>query len=770
VVLVAAVPAFSLLALLRHELTLEREHCAQAETMLAARVLGSELRGALEQTRQLSALLNETVSARGGLPGCPGVLAAMRRQLPDIAPGVAYVAAVASDLRVTCLATNGVVSSSAEPVQRTARAVLGRAGPVLDGYGTGRDGEGRFLSLGIPMRDAQGGVDGVLITALSLDWIGSHLLAGGDSSYAVTLTDRNGVVLARSPDADKAGAVLPPEGQDAAGARIVTEPDGTRHVVAALPITFGQDQLILTLASPAEAISARTQDVTSRGYVATGIGEGIALLLALLLGRRYIHRPSEELLAVARDWGKGNLSRRAVLTEGPGTEFGRLAATFNQMANSLSRQHAELERLNVTLEARVEERTMALLQSNNRLQVEVSERERTEACLRQAQKLQAVGQLAGGMAHEFNNLLTTVLSSLELLSRQRGGERERRLIDGAMQAVRRGKQLTAQLVAFSRKQRLLPVPSDLNTLITGMTSLLASTLGPPIRIENRLDPELWPAMVDPNQLEAAILNLALNARDAMPNGGVLRFITANVTVDGGGSAGPAPAGDYASVTVEDSGVGMTPEVVARAFEPFFTTKGPGKGAGLGLSQVHGLAQQSGGDLRLVSRQGEGTAVTLILPRAHALLFPPTSAGAASGAGAAPLRILLVDDESDVREVACELLVEAGYEVLTAPDGPSALAILAREGERIGLLIADYAMPGMTGIELIREARTMQPLLEVLLVTGYAEFGSGGELDGIEPLRVLRKPFRAPELLRRIEQVMKLARDGADRQVAGSADA
>jgi C4-dicarboxylate-specific signal transduction histidine kinase len=757
VVLVAAVPAISLLVLLRHELTLEIERRVEAETMLAARVSGNDLRGAIEQTRQLSAVLNDTKAVHTAAPDCHGLLAAMRHHLSDVAPAISYVAVVASDLRVACLAPSGT-TPSAEPVQRAARAALGRAGPVMEGYVGGKDGEGRFLSIGLPVRDAQGGVEGVLITALGLDWIGSHLLANGNSSYAVALTDRNGVVLMRSPSMNDAGPLLLPEERETSGARIVTAADGRRHAVATMLIPFGQDQLALTLASPAAAISARTQAVISQGYTATGLAEGAALLIAFLFGCRYICRPIQALLAAARDWEQGNLSRRVMRAEGSGTEFGRLASAFNLMANSLSRQHAELERLKVTLEARVAERTMALLQSNNRLQVEVSERERTEANLHQAQKLQAVGQLAGGLAHEFSNLLTTVLGSLELLSLRKREARDERLIEGAMQAARRGQQLTAQLMAFCRKQRLLPVPSDLNALITGVVSLLPGTLCPSVRLEARLDPDLWPVMVDPNQLEAALLNLALNARDAMPKGGVLRFITANVTVDEDGSAGAGPAGDYVSLTVEDTGAGMAPE--AAALEP--APEEPGKEPGPGLVQVRDLARQSGGDLHLVSRQGEGAAVTLLLPRAQMLASGSTGASSGPGGG---LRILLVDDEADVREVTREVLVEAGYDVLTAPDGQTALALLAREGESIGLLIADYAMPGMNGIDLIQEARMMLPHLEVMLVTGYAEFGNGGELDVIEPLRVLRKPFRAPELLRRIEQVMKLAWEGSGAQAA-----
>ncbi len=478
---------------------------------------------------------------------------------------------------------------------------------------------------------------------------------------------------------------------------------------------------------------------------------GLSLLAALLLARRYITRPAAALLTTARRWAEGDLAARATLGEDVGTEFDQLARAFNAMAERLGRQRAELERLNTLLEERVAERTRALSASNNRLQVEVAERELSEAQLRQAQKLQAVGELAGGLAHDFNNLLATVLGSLELLGRRSPGldARSRDLIAAATAAVEHGGRLTARLIAFSRKQPLLPVACDLNAVLGGMETLIGSTLGPGVRTEWRLEPELWPVLVDPNQLEAAVLNLVLNARDAMGGSGVLVLATAARRVP----APPAPdarepavqPGEYGLVTVTDTGCGMAPEVLARVFEPFFTTKGPGSGSGLGLSQVHGLALQSGGGVAMESRVGEGTAVTLLLPRA--LLPAPQPTPPRPSRAVATL--LLVDDEPDVRAVTAETLMDAGHRVLVAAGGAEALALFERE--TVDLLLADYAMPGMTGVQVIASARGRRPGLPVLLVTGYAELG--GALDGLSPAQVLRKPFRAAELLRRVDMAL-----------------
>ena len=320
------------------------------------------------------------------------------------------------------------------------------------------------------------------------------------------------------------------------------------------------------------------------------------------------------------------------------------------------------------------------------------------------------------------------------------------LVDNALHAAERGSKLTSQLLAFSRGQRLLPSPTDLNMTVVLLSNLLGSTLGRSIRIQTDLVQDLWPAMVDPSQIEAAILNLAINARDAMPDGGVLTIATRNLTLPASGSA---TAGDYVAVRVTDTGTGMSPEVLGRVFEPFFTTKEPGRGSGLGLSQVHGLAVQSGGDVHIDSNLGEGTMVTLLMPRARAL---PAMARAepAAGCGAAKrrARVLVVDDDRDVRQMAGEMLTERGYAVGLAADGQEALAILERDGN-FDVMLVDYVMPGINGIALMRTARTQFPNVKSLLMTGHAEMREGEIIDAES---ILRKPFNIATLDERMERL------------------
>ncbi len=388
-----------------------------------------------------------------------------------------------------------------------------------------------------------------------------------------------------------------------------------------------------------------------------------------------------------------------------------------------------LRDLNATLERRVAQA--------------VAERERLEEQMLQMQKLQAVGQLAGGVAHDFNNLLAAVVGNLDMLQRKIGTDSPlRRFVDSAMKGADRGAQLTRQLLSFARKQRLSPQPVDANQLIQGTVSnLLSRTLGGLIEIELLPAEDLWPAAIDPTQLESAILNLAVNARDAMPDGGRLTLETSNVRVAPDSHA-DLEAGDYVLITVTDTGSGMEPDVVARATEPFFTTKPVGQGTGLGLPTVYGFLRQSGGTMRLTSHPGEGTTVQLYLPRsasAPAGERPATGPVQARGSGEI---VLVVDDDEGVRTTTASLLAELGYAVIDTEKGERALEIL-KANPGIKLMVADYAMPGMNGAELIARARQARPELKAIVVTGYAQ---GSELDRVLPVgAVLRKPFGFADL-------------------------
>jgi signal transduction histidine kinase len=418
------------------------------------------------------------------------------------------------------------------------------------------------------------------------------------------------------------------------------------------------------------------------------------------------------------------------------------------------RRQYECRRLNEELELRVQERTGELAAANRQLLAQIEERERIESTLRQMQRLEAVGQLTSGVAHDFNNLLTVVLGNVNFLERGLAaagldGKLSQRL--GYMKAAaERGAKLTDQLLSFSRRQRLEPKVLDLNGTVAGMRDLLQSTIGGSIRIDTRLAPNVWPALVDPTQLELAVLNLAINARDAMQVGGLLTVGTANVTLGAPLDPEEPAAGDYVEVCVGDNGTGMTEEVRARAFEPFFTTKDVGKGSGLGLSQVLGFAKQSGGGVKIESCVGQGTSIRVYLPRAQAKQVPSLPRNPV-GQHAQPVgaRILLVDDDDAVREVTAESLRELGYAVVEAGSGGAALDLLERYRD-IDLVLIDFAMPGMNGAELARHVQSRWPALPILFVTGFADRGA---LTNITDNHVVRKPFVDGELATKVRAIM-----------------
>jgi PAS domain S-box-containing protein len=412
-----------------------------------------------------------------------------------------------------------------------------------------------------------------------------------------------------------------------------------------------------------------------------------------------------------------------------------------------------LQAVNETLELRVAERTDELAAANRELVAQIEERETVEATLRQMQRLEAVGQLTSGVAHDFNNLLTVILGNLEFLQRANPEPASARRIEMMRAAAERGAKLTDQLLAFSRRQRLEPRQIDLNETVSSMSDLLRSTMGGSVRLDVKLEPDLWPALVDPTQIELVILNLAINARDAMKVGGSLTVRTANIAVDQQPSRPEEPApGEYVMISVADTGTGMPPEVLAKAFEPFFTTKEVGKGSGLGLAQVYGFAKQSGGGVRIRTALGEGTRVMVYLPRATSTepaLPARSTTEAPDRSGRANGTVLLVDDDAAVREVTSGLLQDLGYRVLEAGSGGAALQVLT-DGAEIDLLLVDFAMPGMNGAEVAREARTRRPSLPILFVTGYADFAA---LTSIGEQQVIQKPYRGDDLARKILSVM-----------------
>jgi signal transduction histidine kinase/CheY-like chemotaxis protein len=483
-----------------------------------------------------------------------------------------------------------------------------------------------------------------------------------------------------------------------------------------------------------------------------GIGPGIVAATASgLLAAYYLIPP---LHSFAMNWPQGWIAMGA---------FGLVAVVVILLINAVLRAH-EIRRqgeerllsLNAELEARVAERT-------RQLEAEAAERREAEATIRQMQKMESIGQLTGGIAHDFNNMLAIVTGSLDMAKRRLKGDEDPKILrslDNAAEGARRAAVLTQRLLAFSRQQPLAPQTLDANHLVSGMSELLRRTIGETIAVETRLGGGLWPCFADPAQLENALINLAVNARDAMPDGGTLIIETANAHLDALYAAANADVtpGAYVMFAVTDTGIGMSPEVIERAFDPFFTTKALGQGTGLGLSQVFGYVKQSGGHVTIRSEPGGGTTIRLYLPR-HLGPAPAAPEGRSPPddlpQGRPEQTLLVVEDEEQVRVMTVEALRDLGYSVVDAPDGPSALARLGTL-DRVDLLFTDVVMPGMTGRELADQIRAARPGTPVLFTTGYTRDAviQDGMLD--PGFAFLAKPFTIDQLARKVASALACA--------------
>ncbi len=593
------------------------------------------------------------------------------------------------------------------------------------------------LQIAYPVRAASDALRYVLLASLNL-----NLLSRIDRkdipvhASTVLLVSHKGTMLAWSGergDGPKVGdsiadsAVLGLAQSLAEGeVREAVGPDGLRKLwavsssglmrEAGLHVMVGQSEHTLT--TPANRRFAL--DLLLMACIGT-----VLFVVTGFLAEWGIRRHTGKIANMVRSMGEGTQGMR-VPEPHPRGELGALMAMLNQTAASLEQQRANIDALN--------------------------------AKLQESQRLESVGQLTGGVAHDFNNLLTVILGTAEQLAGQVAHDPKLADLAGTViQAAQRGADLTQHLLAFARRQPLAPQPVDAGQLVASMDGLLRRSLGEHIELSFTREPDLWPALVDPAQLENAVLNLCLNARDAMPRGGQLVIQVANKTIDGDYAGGHVDVreGAYVMVAVSDSGSGIAPEHLARVFEPFFTTKERGKGTGLGLSMVYGFTKQSGGHVNVYSEVGHGTVVRLYLPRADSLAQPveraPESVADSKGE-----TVLMVEDDDMVRRYAYGQLLKLGYRVLEASDGPTALEIV-RQHPEIDLLFTDVVMPGeMSGHDLAERALALRPHLKVLYTSGYTENSivHQGRLD--PGVLLLNKPYRRSELASKIREALAQA--------------
>jgi signal transduction histidine kinase/CheY-like chemotaxis protein len=535
-------------------------------------------------------------------------------------------------------------------------------------------------------------------------------------AWTIAVIDRNGIILARNRELAKfLGRPVAPLLRNAmvAGAADNWVPNITSDGTPVYS-TFRRSSITgwtVAIGVPQKFVDAPLR----RAWMLAVTGGILFLILSLVLAywvAQAIRRPVEKLAAMTKAMGDG----------APLVRLSSGVRELNLVGDGLCDAAAALAEHRENLEERVAQRTRELACANNQLREEIEAREVAQATLLQTQKMEAIGQLTGGIAHDFNNLLMVASGSLDMLEERIAGDRNLRLLRNAQAAISRGASLTRSLLAFARKQRLEPVRADLNAVITEMTEMLRLSIGPAIEIQHSLAADLWPVLIDVGQIQTALLNIAINARDAMPEGGTLSIKTANIEAD---LPKEIAAAEGVLVTLSDTGTGMSRDVIERACDPFFTTKEPGKGTGLGLSMVLGMVQQSGGAVRLHSRVGHGTAVLIYLPRAAGEVSPAYEGpSSADPRGKANARILVVDDDPMVRGHTSQCLRTIGYSTIEADSGRAALSLI-KSGEPCDLVVIDEVMPGLSGQATVRRARRANPELKVLFLSGCARQAAAG---------------------------------------------
>ena len=752
IVSVALAPALALQAWIEHDADRVRQKLVEEEAQRLVLVVADQQQRIAEAADEaLSAIANSPSVQSRDADGCQLLLAGLLAQAPR------YNSASVHGLDGKLICAGAPVPPGFTVADRIFfRLALQSGGFVIGDYTIGRISGRPTLHMARPFRDATGQLAGVVVVALNLDWLGRQLEGLGlPPEAAVSVSDRAGIVIARHPDGpryvgrrESAAALATFQGEHV-GVTAMQGLDGRPRVVGFSPPGAPPLGLRIGVGLDRERAFAAVTSGHRLGLALIMLGAAAGLLVTALLGGPLIGRPVERLLAASRRWSEGDLAARTGLRH-ERSEFGRLAAGFDAMAEALQARERELKERERELRATESELRRLTGELESRVQAEVAAREAAQLRAALAERLQALGQLAAGIAHDFNNVLQSVVAAAGLIERQPGDATlVGRWVRVATEASARGAAISRRLLAFGRRGDLSPEAIDAAALLEDLRELFDHTLGPEIEVVLRAQAGLPPLLADRGQLETVLVNLAANARDAMPDGGRLTLSAATATAadcrDAGClPAGASPVGAYVRITVADSGIGMDALTLARATEPFFTTKGPGHGSGLGLPMARGFAEQSGGVLDLSSRLGEGTTVTLWLPQASPQAVSAAPVAPPAEAPGARLLVLLVDDEPLLREVLSEYLEDWHCSVRVASGGVEALALLDA-GEAVDVLVTDLSMPGMDGVALIRAAQARRPGLPAILLTGYA--GEAALADA--GFTLMRKPVRGADLVDRI---------------------
>jgi signal transduction histidine kinase len=823
----------------------------QEQAFGLAKLAAAEQQQIVQGIRQALIALSELPAIKAkDANGCEAYLSRLKERYPE------FISFIVVDPDGTSFCDS---SSHFKPSTAAGRAYFASVlktgkftvGEFAIGRATGRN----VLHFALPFYGDDARLGGVVIAALSLDWLARYIAQMGvPPGAALAITDRDGTYLARYPDNTRfVGRKMPGDQYvplDHPGTTATRDIDGVERIVGYSALLADSGELFVTFGLDRAQAFSQIQRRTRLGILLIVLSTSVVLALTWLGTRRFIQHPLRQLVKAANQYRLGDYARRLDILD-KRSEIARVAEAFNLMADALAdrtrelsdakekaddaREKAEQAAIRITTifesmtdcvlivdpdwritylnekakmrlsgerdlvgmnlcesfpdaigpeigarfhEAISEQRLASfetfyldvwydiqafpsgegvavLFRDITEHKHAVEARHLVEEQLHQSQKMEAVGQLTGGVAHDFNNLLMVISGNLELVENQAADEDSvRELAAVARRAVDRGASLIAQLLAFSRLQKLNPKPVQADALIRDFQRLIHRAVGEGCEVKLVADEQLWPCHVDPAQLQTALLNLTLNARDAMPNGGMLTIEVRNITLDEDTIVGPA-SGSYIRLSVGDTGGGMARETMDRAFEPFFTTKEVGRGTGLGLSMVYGFVRQSGGHVTIDSALGVGTTVNLYLPSATDALDLETDAIQIKDVPAGSGRILLVEDDEDVLSVTSELLTQLGYQVVSARNARDAILLL-KGRDRFDLLFSDVVMPqGVTGVELAREAKRLCNGIKILLTSGYAE-DVLRQHGAMEKFAIIGKPFSRVELAQHVHTAMRKA--------------